>query len=960
MPKLLLALLLTSVCSFSYAQQPSKKPLNHQVYDGWQSISSERISNNGQWVLYSVTPQEGDASLVIRNLNSKRVITVPRVSSAEFTQDSKYAVFTIKPFFKDTRAAKIKKKKADDMPKDSIGIMALGNSGILKIGRVKSYKLAEKSSNVIAWLMEKSPADSLKKKVSGTKDSDLLADDETAVPASRQEGTDLILRKLTAGTQKIFRSVTDYSLSQNGKYLAYVSSGSKKDSLNMPGVFWYDIEHDALKRISSGKGTYKNLSFDETDNQFAFTAEKGPEKALRKFPVLYYFIASADSAKVIADKNTAGMPADWAVSNEGRIFFSKNGEKLFFGTSPVQQAKDTTIVDFEVAKVDVWNYKDDYLQPMQLKNMETELKRSYMAVIFPKKAGQKLIQLGSVQYPGIELGEEGNSEYAILSTDFGNRVDIQWTGSALKDLYLVSTIDGTRKKIATKLRGQANFSPGANYVSWYNYSDKSWYAYDVKKGNTRSLTSGLDVKFYDELNDLPDDPSAYGLAGWTENDKQLLVYDRYDIWSIDPVSGAAKNVTNGLGRKTGVTFRYADLTLERPFRRFSVKEKPIISTKPIWLSAFDNDTKESGWYLKNLLNSKDPKELVMARRTYSSPSLAKDGSAIIYTKANYQQSPDLYVSRDFKAETKLSAINPQQADYNWGTAELFKWTTPKGYHSSGILYKPENFDPNHKYPMIVYFYEKLSDGLYNYIPPAPTPSRLNISYFVSNGYLVFAPDISYENGYPGKSAEEFINSGVESLKKNPWVDGSKIGIQGQSWGGYQVAHLITRTNMYAAAWAGAPVVNMTSAYGGIRWESGMSRQFQYEKSQSRLGATLWEKPELYIENSPLFHLPQVHTPVVIMSNDADGAVPWYQGIEMFTALRRLNKPVWLLNYNNEAHNLVLRQNRKDIQIREQQFFDHFLKGKPAPSWMEKGVPAVEKGRNWGFEITEPVTADPLK
>ena len=254
--------------------------------------------------------------------------------------------------------------------------------------------------------------------------------------------------------------------------------------------------------------------------------------------------------------------------------------------------------------------------------------------------------------------------------------------------------------------------------------------------------------------------------------------------------------------------------------------------------------------------------------------------------------------------------------------------------------------------MIVYFYEKLSDGLYSYQAPAPTPSKLNIPYFVSNGYLVFAPDISYERGYPGRSAEEFINSGVEFLKKNSWVDGKKIGIQGQSWGGYQVAHLITKTNIYAAAWAGAPVVNMTSAYGGIRWESGMNRQFQYERTQSRIGATLWEKPELYIENSPLFSLPNVSTPVVIMANDADGAVPWYQGIEMFTGLRRLGKSVWMLNYNNEAHNLMQRQNRKDIQIREQQFFDHYLKGAKAPAWMVRGIPATEKGKTWGFELVD--------
>jgi len=252
--------------------------------------------------------------------------------------------------------------------------------------------------------------------------------------------------------------------------------------------------------------------------------------------------------------------------------------------------------------------------------------------------------------------------------------------------------------------------------------------------------------------------------------------------------------------------------------------------------------------------------------------------------------------------------------------------------------------------MIVYFYERNNSTLYNYLPPSPTPSRLNIPFFVSKGYVVFVPDIWYTTGHPGKSAYDYIVSGTRALIKQGFIDSTKIGLQGQSWGGYQTAYLITQTNLFAAAWAGAPVVNMFSAYGGIRWETGLNRQFQYEHSQSRIGATIWERPDLYIENSPLFHLPRVKTPLVIMSNDADGAVPWYQGIEFFTAMRRLNKPVWLLQYNGEAHNLVERRNRKDIQIREQQFFDWLLKGEKPPVWISKGVPATLKGIDWGLEI----------
>jgi dipeptidyl aminopeptidase/acylaminoacyl peptidase len=250
--------------------------------------------------------------------------------------------------------------------------------------------------------------------------------------------------------------------------------------------------------------------------------------------------------------------------------------------------------------------------------------------------------------------------------------------------------------------------------------------------------------------------------------------------------------------------------------------------------------------------------------------------------------------------------------------------------------------------MIVYFYERSNNTLHNYIAPSPTPSRLNISFFVSRGYIVFVPDIWYKTGKPGQSAYDYIVSGTRAVVKLGFVDSTKIGLQGQSWGGYQIAHLITRTNLYAAAWAGAPVANMTSAYGGIRWGSGLNRQFQYEKTQSRIGATLWERQDLYLENSPLFHLPKVKTPLVIMANDKDDAVPWYQGIELFTGLRRLNKKVWMLNYNDELHNLVERKNRKDIQIREQQFFDWLLKGENPAPWLNEGVPAIMKGRTWGL------------
>ncbi len=987
-----------------------KKPLDHTVYDGWQSIGERMISNDGKFVVYSINPQEGDGELVIQNVAAQYKKTIARGYNAVITEDSRYVVFKIKPFFQDTRQAKIKKKKADDMPKDSIAIIELGKDEVIKIARIKGYKTSEKGFGWVAYHMEKPLPDTTKRSktavapvvdsaklsidklvkiadsvirssieaVQGNitteevvgaaqkaakeiikkgKDESLFetneltdADGDDASGGAASEGTDLVVKRLDTAKAKTFKLVSEYFFDKNGTKLLIETTKNAKDSNSKAMVLIYNLASGKVDTVMKGFNDAKSFSFDEEGTQLAFVAERDSStKALQKFYKLWYYTTGQDSAKLLAEKNTVGMKLGFGISENAVIRFSQDGKKLFFGAAPIKPAKDTTLVDFELAKLDIWHYDDDYLQPQQLKQLDVELKRSYMAVMKP--GDNMMVQLADEDAERIILVDEGNADWVLVLTNKGNRVEGQWTGRTKTTAYAVNMFDGRRKLILANALANFNASPGGKYVYWYDPVVKNYFTYDVAAAVIKNVTDKIKVPIYNEENDIPDYAGPYGVMGWHEGDSVMYVYDKYDIWQVDPSAGIVpKTLFDQIGRKQNYTIRYIQTNREERF---------LTTNQDRLYRFFNRINKQSGLVaacfdcvdLFKMQLTPEGKVNKMLHVGFSNIVKSKNSLNYIFTMESYGSSPNLFYGNIIANEpVQLTNINLQQSDYNWGTAELFRWKTYNGKESEGIVYKPENFDPKKKYPMISYFYEKLSDGLYSYNAPAPTPSRLNISFFVSRGYIVFAPDISYTTGHPGEDAYNYIVSGVRALVKLGYVDSTKLGIQGQSWGGYQVAYLITRTKLFAAAWAGAPVVNMTSAYGGIRWESGLNRQFQYEKTQSRIGATLWEKPQLYIENSPLFHFPKVTTPVVIMSNDADGAVPWYQGIEMFTALRRLGKPVWLLQYNNEAHNLIERKNRKDIQIREQQFFDWKLKGERPAKWLISGVPATQKGIEWGLGV----------
>ncbi|MES2003508.1 MAG: prolyl oligopeptidase family serine peptidase [Bacteroidota bacterium] len=968
-------LLFVSCCMLALGVSAQKKPLDHTVYDGWQSIADRSLSKDGKYLTYAVNPQEGDGVLYIQSAAGDYKKEIPRGYGAVITDDNKYVICRIKASFKDTRDAKIKKKKPDEMPKDTLVILELGKDNFLKIPRLKSFKAPDESGKWLAYLLdkplaEKRPepdsttrlttmltmadslvhvADSLRNKVSEAKTSGLVAlraprpaGGPAAVKAPEEpfeEGTELILRNLATGEQKSYKLVSEYFFNKKGTVLVIETTRKTGDAQSKAAVVRIDLAANTASTIFKGFNDAKGYRMDEEGTQLAFVAERdSSSKSLQKFYKLYYHKAGMDSAQLLADRNTKGLAANWTVSENANISFSKSGKRLFAGTVGILPVKDTTLPDFERVSVDVWHYNDDYIQPVQLKNLDNELRRSYPARVDIN--GKQLVQLSNEKFRNMLQTKEGDGDVFYAASDYGKRIASQWQGFTVNDIYAINPETGASEMIAKDFKGNVMVpSYSGKYLLYYDEPKKAYFVYNSQTKKTTQVAKDIKTTLYDEDNDVPDDPNAYGAVKWMENEKSVLIYDRYDVWQVD-AEGVEKSVCLTGGRKDKLEFRYVNTD---PDERFIKADQKLL------MRVFDEKDKSAGLAFLDL--GKGNAVSVLFKEPVSMGfgiQKAKDADVLVYTKETFAKSTNIYVHPLSGSAKQLSNTNPQQANYNWGTAELFKWKAYTGKETEGVLYKPEDFDPKKKYPMIVYFYERNNNTLNNYQAPSPTPSRLNIPFFVSRGYIVFVPDIWYKTGHPGQGAYDYILSGTRAVVKQGYVDSTKIGLQGQSWGGYQIVYLITKTNLYAAAWAGAPVANMTSAYGGIRWGSGLVRQFQYEKTQSRIGATLWEKPNLYIENSALFSLPKVKTPLVIMANDADDAVPWYQGIEMFAGMRRLNKKVWMLTYNGEAHNLVERKNRKDIQVREQQFFDYLLKGEKPSKWITDGVPAVLKGRDLGL------------
>jgi dipeptidyl aminopeptidase/acylaminoacyl peptidase len=870
---------ITILCLCIIYTQAQKPSISFSTFGKWPEIINPLISNDGKYVYYTINnlPLQSE-TLMIQATNKSWKKEILGAKDAYFSPKVDYIIF---------------RKNSD-----TLCLLKLGTDEIRYISEINSYKLSNGlTENWLAYQLN----DSVRK---------------------------FTLLNLITHKTISYENVLDYCFSNNGKYLL-IKSKIKESNADKKTLKLINLAENKSNIIWKGDDVI-SYTFDKKGEQLAFISRNNENE--ESVNSLWYYKTTMDSAILRAKNYSYGIDKDLVI-NDSKPIFSNDCNKIFF----TLKKKENEYPKIDAVKVDVWSYKDTRLQSFQLQH---PINHQFIAVINIKE--DLVIRLEQLDEEIIGNVSDYDGQYLLVKLKNGISQEYNWNKISKTSISLISILNGNRILLNDSIFSPAEYfdlSPTGESVIYYDQKEKNYFNYNIKTTLTKNITRSIKKPLYNEEDDHPSPfpiPFNWGKPIWLPAHNTFLIYDQFDIWLIDP-SGKnnPRNLTNGYGRKNNIIFRIAEQS-----------NKITSENGYIILTAFQTISKESGFYKVSLTRNSDPQLLTMGPYVYNLRGIGSISSknnnynAYIVMRMSCGEYPNLYFSKDLRKYNKLSNIHPQK-NYNWIQNELVKWPSYKGDTLLGILYKPEDFDSTKKYPIIYYFYEKSSNTLNQFILPEASDGRLNISYFASNGYLVFIPDITYAIGNPGESVYSSVISSAKYLSKKGWVDSTKMGLQGISWGGYQVNYLISKTNIFAAAASSSGMSDLISDYGQIS-HGGISRSFFYEVGQVRMGVTLWENPDLYIKNSPIFFADKVTTPLLLMSNKGDSQVSWFQGIEYFVALRRLRKKVWMLQYDEGGHG-VSGKEALDYTMRLSQFFNYYLKGCRPPMWMTKGVPAELKG-----------------
>ncbi|PLK46230.1 prolyl oligopeptidase family serine peptidase [Emticicia sp. TH156] len=956
------------LCSLvGLAQDKPKPPLTWKDVGSWKAIPAfggTQLSPDGSWFAYVLNPNEGDAELVVRKTGDTTKIKYPLGAGTffnmSFSDDSKWLAFKVYPKDKDKKAA-AKAPAAKPLP-DKVFLINLASKKKTEFDRVRSFDFNGEQSSVLA--LHLTPAT------------------PPGPPgADAAKGSDLLLYDLVSGKTQNIGNIADYAFNKKGDWLALTVDAAEKAG---NGLWLRNMTSNVVMILDNDKASYKSLSWTEKGDGLALLKGIKDEKYKNDlYSVLGVKNFSGVPELVIYEpkKDTVAFPKGMTISGNRTPYWSEDLGRLYFGIAKTEPAKketpkaenkkdtlkkesdaeklakikaDTSIKTIEdlakaISKVKadttrkvaaapadankekpdmtIWHWQDKRLQSRQqvLENQD----KNFNFIANYDIAAKKFLRLTDSSLKSLNVAPK--QLYGIGSDITNYELDNNLDGQNYADIYVVDLSSGKRIKVIEK-HYIPNFyaspiaSPdGKKFLYW---KDGSWMVYNMESQASLNISSKAGTSFVDVEDDHNVRKPPYDVFGWTNDSRFVLVGDGWDIWKLS-VDGSAtpQNLTkNGKAEQIRYQNRYV----------LDPEEKGIDLAKTQYIRTYGEWTKKSGFAA---LENGQLKTLLWEDTSLGSLTKAKKANAYVFTRQTFKASPEYYLSTSAGLENpqQVSQNTPLLNNYAWSpSVKLIDYKSDKGDKLQGALFLPAGYEAGKKYPTIIYYYEKLSQTLNSFANPSYPGGGWNPSVYTSNGYAVFIPDIVYKLNDPGMSAVWCVLPGVKAAIKTGIIDETKMGIHGHSWGGYQTSFLITQTNMFKAAAAGAPLTDMISMYNLIYKNSGSSNGAIFEASQGRL-LPPWENWEAYNRNSPLYHVKKVNTPLLLLHNDADGAVDFTQGIEYYNALRRLKKPVVLIQYKGENHGLAKLPNRKDYAVRMMEFFDYHLKGKPAPDWLEKGI-----------------------
>lgn len=877
------------------AQQQDKRPLEIADYHLWRTIQGAEISDDGRWASWTYTKVRGDDTLTVRSLDSGTRHDIERASNGSISSTGEWVAYSLSPGFLDIERME---RDGDRVPVQA-GLMELASGEQRSWDDASDFGFSPTGSHF--WVKKRQT------------DGD-----------AEYDGTGLILRNLSAGYEELIGSVDEMAFNEAGTHLAFTIDADGGDG---NGIYVMELATGARRALDNSKERYARLTWDEEGTSIAALRGMKPDGMVERENTLVAFsAATSDSpSRFEVPANVAGLNDGWVLSEKDNLVFSEDGSRLFVATKPqVKEIPDWDDEGLPLADVNIWHWQDDRIQSQQQRQLSQDQNRTYVASIGVGE--HRLVHLADDRMRDVQIAPNGRWGIGRDDRDYVS----DWRPS-IADWYRVDTRSGDRTAILEGHLRTLGISPDSEHFLYWKDGDV--WDYRLESGEHRNLTASASVDFTNAEFDRFGEKPPYGIAGFAADGRGVILNHRYDLW-LQPWDGsAAENLTDGFGADGEIRLRYVQTDPD---------EREVDLGEPLLLEAYGEWTKKEGFFE---LDGDRLREITWEDRRFGSPQKAADADRYLFTVQSWEEFPDLWVSdSDFGDRERVSTANPQQEEFLWGTRILFDYTTDDGIPLQGTLAIPETYQEGDRLPMVVRFYEKYSQDLHAY----PTPiyrHQPNFAGLVSNGFLLMQPDVHFRIGSSHSDMLEAVEAATRKVIEMGYADPEAIGLSGHSYSGGGSAYIATRSDMFAAIAHGAAPINLVSEFNQLFVGSGQNNHGYDIYGQGRYATNPYDDFDLYWRESPISGVETMDTPVLYLHGEDDPTVNWEQGLEWYNALRFLEKPVIWLSYPDEGHGLRKLQNRIDFQYRLQDFYNHHLKGMPAPSWMTDGVPQVDKERH---------------